>query len=102
MTAPILTMETVIIRSEPDGRRYSYDVTIHFVVEDYTPGYAASRWEPGNGTEYDLSVVDMEMNGLEDEDQDLTAAEREELKHWFDEHYIDASEIAEELYGVGA
>lgn len=84
---------TTVIRTDPDGDTVECEAAIHFTVDSYTPGYAATWTRPGEGAEIECSFDRAELVGLPVA-APLTDAELATLRAWFEANHDQAYEAA--------
>jgi hypothetical protein len=94
-----LTLGTTILRTDADGDTVECDVAVHFTADCTSPGYPATRTDPGEGPEHECQFDGAELDGvpgkLTDAEPDkLTDAELGTLRTWFEANHDKAHEAA--------
>lgn len=92
-----LELYTTITRADADGDAVEYDATVRFTVESYTPGYSATRTDPGEAAEFECAFEGAEL----DDKAALTDAELATLRTWFAANTDRVWQVANDNYDAG-
>ena len=95
-----LRLNTLIRRFDADGFMQAFDVIVFFTYTHRIAGSPATHIDPEDPAEYDFTFLRAEFDGGEPDDAPgpLTSSEVADLQRWFDEHYAEAWQAAEDAW----